>query len=76
VIAPPGEEILALERALSELERRDQRAASVVELHHFGGLTYDEVGLVLGISPSTVKRDLRVAHAWLQRELTTISNAN
>lgn len=69
VLEPPGAEILALDRALSELGRRDPRAASVVELHHFGGLTHDEAAAVLGVSASTVKRDLRVAMAWLQREL-------
>ena len=70
VIEPPGEEILTLDRALSALADRDERAAAVVELHHFGGLTHDEVAEVLGISPSTVKRDLRVALAWLRREMT------
>jgi RNA polymerase sigma factor (TIGR02999 family) len=72
---PPGEEILALDRALDELARRDPRAAAAVELHHFGGLTYDEAALVLGVSPATIKRDLRVARAWLRREMNGSSDA-
>jgi RNA polymerase sigma factor (TIGR02999 family) len=76
VVEPPGEEILALDRALSELARRDERAASVVELHHFGGLTHDEVALVLEVSTSTVKRDLRVALAWLRREMSGDARAH
>jgi len=76
VIEQPGEEILALDLALSALAGRDERAASVVELHHFGGLTYDEVALVLETSPSTVKRDLRVARAWLRREMSGRSRAD
>lgn len=72
---PDGEEILTLDRALTELARRDPRAAAVVELHHFGGLTYDEAAVVLGVSPATVKRDLRVARAWLRSELNGSSDA-
>lgn len=67
---PVTDEILALDVALSALARQDERAAAVVELHHFGGLTYDEVGEVLGVSTATVKRDLRVARVWLRREMS------
>lgn len=75
VAGPPGEEILALDRALDALARRDPRAASAVELHHFGGLTYEEAGLVLEVSPATVKRDLRVARAFLRREMNGSADA-
>jgi RNA polymerase sigma factor (TIGR02999 family) len=74
VVEPAGAEILTLDHALSALARQDERAASVVELHHFGGLTYDEVALVLGVSPATVKRDLRIARVWLRREMTGTSH--
>lgn len=67
---PVSDEILALDGALSTLARQDQRAAAVIELHHFGGLTYEEVGEVLGVSTATVKRDLRVARVWLRREMS------
>ena len=66
---PRSAEILTLDDALSKLAEQDERAASVIELHHFGGLTYDEAAEVLGVSTATVKRDLRLARAWLRREM-------
>jgi len=70
-LADGGEdaEILALHEALQALERQDERKARVIEAHIFGGLTYDETAAALGISPATVDRDLRLAKAWLAREL-------
>ena len=71
-LADRGEhaEILALHEALEALERQDARKAQVIEAHIFGGLTYQETAEALGISPATVDRDLRLAKAWLARELT------
>ena len=60
---------LDLEQALSALREIDERQASVVEHHYFGGLTFDEIADVLGVSRSTVKRDMRFARAWLAAEL-------
>ncbi len=62
---------VALNEALQELEALDPRQAQVVELRFFGGLTNQEIGEVLGISPATVKREWSVAKLWLERELTT-----
>lgn len=59
-----------LDRALEDLARLSERQARVVELRYFGGLTIEETGQVLGISPVTVKRDWAVARAWLYRELS------
>jgi len=59
-----------LDRALQDLARLSERQARVVELRYFGGLTIEETGEVLGISPVTVKRDWAVARAWLYRELS------
>jgi ECF sigma factor len=50
---------------LSKLEKADPRAARVVELRFFGGLTEDEVAEVLCVSTITVKRDWKAARAWL-----------
>lgn len=75
VVDPPREGIVALDDALTGLAGRDERAAAVIELHHFGGLTYDEIAEVLGVSASTVKRDLRLARAWLRREMSGGANA-
>jgi RNA polymerase sigma factor (TIGR02999 family) len=62
-------DVLALHDALERLEVQDPRKARVVEAHVFGGLTYDETAEALGISAATVDRDLRLAKAWLAREL-------
>ncbi len=58
-----------LDRALTDLARRSERQARVVELRYFGGLTVDEIAEVLGTSSVTVKRDWTTARAWLYREL-------
>jgi RNA polymerase sigma-70 factor (ECF subfamily) len=60
-----SEDLLALDEALSKLEKADPRAARVVELRFFGGLTEDEVAEVVGVSTITVKRDWKAARAWL-----------
>ena len=64
-----NEDLLALDAALSKLETLDPRAARVVELRFFGGLTEDEVAEVVGISTITVKRDWKAARAWLMGRL-------
>lgn len=61
----------ALEQALDRLEAMDARQARIVEMRFFVGLTADQIGVALGISPSTVQREWRLARAWLQRELQT-----
>jgi RNA polymerase sigma-70 factor (ECF subfamily) len=62
-------EIIAVDDALSELERRDPRKARLVQMRFFGGLTAEESAEVLQIPVATIRRELRVAQAWLQREL-------
>ena len=61
--------VLALDRALDGLERTDADLARIVELRAFAGLTVEDTAHVLGLSPSTVKREWRTATAWLRREL-------
>jgi RNA polymerase sigma-70 factor (ECF subfamily) len=63
------DDILALDAALSKLERADARAGRVVELRFFGGLLEEEIAEVLGVSVITVKRDWKVARAWLMNRL-------
>lgn len=60
-----SEDVIALDQALSKLEKADARAARVVELRFFGGLQEEEIAEVLGVSTVTVKRDWKVARAWL-----------
>ena len=64
-----SEEVLAVDLALEKLERLDERAARVVTLRYFGGLSLEEVAEALGISLATVKREWTAARAWLRREL-------
>jgi RNA polymerase sigma factor (TIGR02999 family) len=66
-------DVLALEDALSNLEKRDPRQAKIVELRFFGGLSIDEAAHVLKISSTTVKNDWTIAKAWFQRELGRMS---
>jgi RNA polymerase sigma factor (sigma-70 family) len=61
--------VIELDLALQRLEHLDARAARVVELRFFGGLTDREVGTALDISPATVKRDWEFARSWLLKEI-------
>ena len=63
-------DVLAVDRALGELEQRDPHLAKLVELKFFGGLTVEETSAVLDISPATVKRDWAFARGWLYRAMT------
>jgi RNA polymerase sigma-70 factor, ECF subfamily len=62
--------ILALDEALSELARYDERQARIVELRYFAGLSVEETAGLLSVSPRTVKREWTLARAWLHGELT------
>ena len=64
-------DVIAIDRALHELERLDPDQARMVELRFFGGLTVEETSAVLGVSPATVKREWAVAKGWLYRALTS-----
>jgi len=68
---PEGEpDLLAIDEALGRLASTDPRAARVVEMKFFGGLTIEETAGVLGVSVNTTKRDWTAARLWLLRELT------
>jgi RNA polymerase sigma factor (TIGR02999 family) len=66
----PRSQLCALDDALNALARMDPRRAQVIELRYFGGLTVEETGEVLKISPQSVMRDWKLARAWLARELS------
>jgi RNA polymerase sigma factor (TIGR02999 family) len=66
----PSPDLCALDEALTRLAGLNPRQGRVVELRYFGGLTEEEVGEVLKISPRTVRSDWRLARAWLYRELS------
>ena len=63
-------DLLALDEALNRLTEKEVQLAKVVELRFFSGLDVVETAEVLGLSESTIKRDWRMAKAWLHRELT------
>ncbi len=63
-------EILALDEALNRLAALDARQAKIVEFRFFAGMSEEETGNALGISARTVKRDWRIAKAWLFKELS------
>lgn len=67
--------IVDLDEALQRLAALDQRKSAIIELLCFGGLTYDEAAAALKISPATVHRELKLAKAWLHRELTKEDSA-
>ena len=64
-----GIDAMALEEALHELRRLDERQCRVVELRFFAGLEVAEVAAALGVSVSTVEAEWRHARAWLRRQL-------
>ena len=64
-----GDELVELDLALVELEKRNPRHARVVECRFFGGMTVEDVAEALGISPRTVKSDWAIARAWLYETL-------
>jgi RNA polymerase sigma factor (TIGR02999 family) len=67
--AGPGDDLVALDEALTALAAVDPRKSQVVELRFFGGLTLEETAEALQISTDTVKRDWKIARLWLLREL-------
>jgi RNA polymerase sigma factor (TIGR02999 family) len=62
-------DVLAIDDLLKRLAGKDPRAARVVQLRYFGGLTYEEIGEILGITSRTAKRDWQLARAWLFTEM-------
>jgi len=65
-----GEQLLDLERAMTQLEARDARKAQIVMLRFFAGLTIEQTAIALDLSPATVKNEWRFARAWLHSEMS------
>ena len=68
-LGEPRRDLVALDDALTALARLDPRKSHVVEMRYFGGLTVDETAEALHVSGETVRRDWRLAKAWLLSEL-------
>jgi RNA polymerase sigma-70 factor, ECF subfamily len=71
----PGVDTLALDDALRKLAGLDPRAARVVELRFFGGMRESDIAELIGVSPSTVRDDWRMARVWLRHELSEAADA-
>ena len=63
-------DLLSLDEAMRELAAMDEQQSRIVELRFFGGLTVEETAVVLHISPATVKREWRIAKAWLHKRMS------
>ena len=63
-------ELVALDSALEELSRLDERQGKIVEMKFFGGLSAAEISQVLGLSRATVDRDWATARVWLHRQMS------
>jgi RNA polymerase sigma-70 factor (ECF subfamily) len=64
-----SQDLVALDTGLSALEKIDPRKCKAVELRYFGGLSMEEIAQTLEVSAVTVRRDLRMAEAWLHQEM-------
>ena len=62
-------ELIALDSGLNALEKIDPRKCKAVELRYFGGLSMEEIAKVLEVSTITIRRDLRMAEAWLHQQM-------
>ncbi|HSB24926.1 MAG TPA: sigma-70 family RNA polymerase sigma factor [Burkholderiaceae bacterium] len=69
VVGTPSAAISDLDDALKRLEKFDERKARILELHYFGGLTFDEMSVVTNLSIATLDAELRFAKAWLRMQL-------
>ncbi|HSE42946.1 MAG TPA: sigma-70 family RNA polymerase sigma factor [Acidobacteriota bacterium] len=62
-------ELLAFDEALRKLAELDERKAQIIEMRSFAGMSVEETARALNISEATIKREMRLAKAWLMREL-------
>ena len=68
-VAAPDIDVLAVHQALDRLASLDPRKAELIELHYFAGLNQQELADTQQVSLRTIERELRLARAWLRREL-------
>lgn len=62
-------ELVAFDEALNRLSAFDERKCRIIEMRSFGGMSVEETAEALGVSVPTIKREMRLARAWLRREL-------
>jgi RNA polymerase sigma factor (TIGR02999 family) len=71
----PNRAVLALDDALQELEKTDALKGRLIEMHFFGGLTAEESSAALSIPVHVVRRELRLARAWLRKEMAGLNGS-
>ncbi|MFO0935897.1 MAG: ECF-type sigma factor [Gemmataceae bacterium] len=69
IVEPPADTLLAVDEAIEALNKEEPRAAELVRLRYYAGLTLEEAAEVLGASVSTLQREWRFAKAWLAARL-------
>jgi RNA polymerase sigma factor (TIGR02999 family) len=62
-------DLVALDDSLTDLEKMDARKCQAIELRYFAGLTMDEIAQAMNLSVETVRRDMRMAEAWLHHAM-------
>jgi RNA polymerase sigma factor (TIGR02999 family) len=65
----PNVDLIALDNALNQLAKLDPQQSLIVEIRFFGGLSIEDTADIIGVSPTTVKREWATARAWLRREV-------
>jgi RNA polymerase sigma factor (TIGR02999 family) len=70
VVEEKAIDLIALDDALTDLEKLDERKSRIVELRYFGGLSVEETAEVIDVAPITVMRDWQTAKAWLLRAIS------
>ncbi|MFC1633212.1 ECF-type sigma factor [Planctomycetota bacterium] len=73
-IEDPKDDILAVNEALNKLANEDSKLAEVIKLRYFGGLTIDQIALIMGIGRRTVDRYWALGRAWLYQEISQTEN--
>jgi len=68
-IEPTALNLIDVDDAISALAGLDHRKAEIIQLHYFGGMKYDEIGVALDLSVATVDRELRFSKAWLKEHM-------
>jgi RNA polymerase sigma factor (TIGR02999 family) len=76
VMIEPGrsEDVLALDECLERLAKLDRRQSEIVQMKFFGGMTEEEIASIFDVSERTIRREWRMARAWLYSELTRSSS--
>jgi len=64
-----GADLVALDDGLKDLEKLDARKCQAIELRYFAGLSMEEIAQAMNLSVETVRRDIRMAEAWLHRSM-------